>query len=115
MILTSLIAEILSILYRATEKILLRLLGSKLYTAMLRVKTLLIKQDTGKQGAQLRMDIWWAFQRGYKGVVTIDGNNKDSRAYPKTGKVPTKISFFKDNSELMKILLKNIIGAYNPQ
>lgn len=188
------------------------------------VNTLLIKRDIGRQGAQLRMGIWWALQRGYKGVITIDGNNKDSiedvprfidklkegydlvqgsrfikggkaintpfirtvsvklihapiisltahyrftdttnayraysakylqdkrvqpfrdifmtyellaylsvratqigmtaceipvtRAYPKTGKTPTKISFFKGNSELMKILLKNARGEYNPQ
>lgn len=38
-----------------------------------------------------------------------------TRAYPKTGKTPTKISFFKGNSELMKILLKNARGAYNPK
>ena len=191
---------------------------------VLHVNALLVKQDTGKQGAQLRMGIWWALQRGYKGVITIDGNNKDSiedvprfieklaegydliqgsrfvpggmaintpfirtvsvklihapiisltahqrftdttnayraysaryltdervrplrdvfmtyellaylsvratqigmraceipvtRAYPKTGKIPTKISFFKGNSELMKILLKNAFGAYNPK
>ena len=44
----------------------------------LKVNTLLIKQDLGKQGAQLRMGIWWALERGYKGIVTIDGNNKDS-------------------------------------
>lgn len=190
----------------------------------LRVNTLLVKQDVGKQGAQLRMGIWWALQRAYKGVITIDGNNKDSiediphfiekleegydfvqgsrfvkggravntpfirmvsvrlihapiisltahqrftdttnayraystryltdervqplrdifmtyellaylsvratqigmnaceipvtRAYPKKGKIPTKISFFKGNSELMKILLKNARGAYNPK
>ena len=188
------------------------------------VNTLLVKQDTGKQGAQLRMGIWWALERGYKGVITIDGNNKDSiedvprfiekleegydliqgsrfvkggvavntpwvrtiavrlihapvisltagqwftdttnayrgysrcyltdervqplrdifmtyellaylsvratqlgykaceipvtRAYPSTGKVPTKISFFKGNSELMKILIKNLFGAYKPE
>lgn len=189
----------------------------------LKVNTLLIKRDTGKQGAQLRMGIWWAMQRGYKGIITIDGNNKDSiedvpyfirklqegydlvqgsrfikggkavntpfirtvsvrlihapiisltahykftdttnafraysaeylqdervkplrnvfmtyellaylsvratqigykaceipvtRAYPKKGKVPTKISFFKGNWELIKILFKNCCGAYNP-
>lgn len=188
------------------------------------VNTLLVKQDAGKQGAQLRMGIWWALQRGYEGIITIDGNNKDSiedvphfieklkegydliqgsrfikggkaintpfirtvsvkfihapvisltahqrftdttnayraysrrylidervqplrdifmtyellaylsvratqiglkaceipvtRAYPKTGKTPTKISFFKGNSQLMKILLKNAFRAYNPQ
>lgn len=189
----------------------------------LNVNTLLIKQDIGKQGAQLRMGIWWALQRGYNGIITIDGNNKDSiedvphfieklkegydlvqgsrfikdgknvrtpvirtiavrlihapvisitahhrftdttnayraysarylkdnrvqplrdifmtyellaylsvratqigmkaceipvtRAYPSTGKTPTKISFFKGNMELMKILLKNARGDYKP-
>lgn len=189
----------------------------------LKVNTLLIKHDAGKQGAQLRMGIWWALQRGYKGIITVDGNNKDSiedvprfiekleegydfiqgsrfvkggkaintpfirnisvrlihapiisltarhwftdttnayraysvrylqdervkpcrdifmtyellaflsvratqigykaceipvtRAYPAQGKTPTKISFFKGNSELMKILLKNVVGSYNP-
>lgn len=187
------------------------------------INSLLIKQDVGKQGAQLRMGIWWALQRGYKGIVTIDGNNKDSiediphfiekleegydfiqgsrfadggkaintpfirtisvkyihapiisltarqrftdttnayraysakylmdervqplrdifmtyellaylsvrasqigmkaceipvtRAYPRRGKIPTKISSFKGNSELIKILFKNARGGYNP-
>lgn len=190
----------------------------------LKVNTLLVKQDVGKQGAQLRMGIWWALERGYKGVITIDGNNKDSiedvprfieklkegydfvqgsrfikggkavntpvirfvsvrcihapiisltahqhftdttnayraysaeylkdervqplrdifmsyellaylsvratqigrkaceipvtRAYPKRGKTPTKISFLKGNSELMKILIENAKGRYNPE
>ena len=190
----------------------------------LQVNTLLTKQDVGKQGAQLRMGIWWALRRGYKGIITVDGNNKDSiedvpnfieklkegydliqgsrfvkggsaintpfirlvsvrlihapvisltarqwftdttnayrgysaqylmdervkplrdifmtyellaylsvratqlgykaceipvtRAYPKSGKTPTKISFFKGNSELMKILFKNLFGAYQPK
>ena len=198
-----------------TEETRLRQLG---------INTLLVKRDTGKQGAQLRMGIWWALERGYKGVVTIDGNDKDSiedvprfieklkegyglvqgsrfvkggkaintplirtvsvrlihapvisltagqwftdttnafraysaeylkdtrvsplrdvfmtyellaylsvrasqlgyraceipvtRAYPKTGKTPTKISFFKGNSELMKILIWNAFGAYTPE
>ena len=189
-----------------------------------RVNTLLVKQDKGKQGAQLRMGIWWALERGYEGIITIDGNNKDSiediprfieklkegydlvqgsrfipggkaintpfirtlsvklihapiisltahkrftdttnayrayskkyltdervkplrdifmtyellaylsvratqiglkaceipvtRAYPQKGKTPTKISFFKVNSELMKILLKNAFGEYKPR
>lgn len=188
------------------------------------VNSLLTKMDTGKQGAQLRMGIWWALERGYTGIITIDGNDKDSiedvprfieklkegydliqgsrfikggkaintpwirtvsvrfihapiismtahqkftdttnayraysarylnddrvqplrdifmtyellaylsvratqlgyraceipvtRAYPKTGKIPTKISFFKGNSELLSILLKNARGAYNPE
>lgn len=189
----------------------------------LEVNTLLIKKDVGKQGAQLRMGIWWSLNRGYEGIITIDGNDKDSiedvpafieklkegydlvqgsrfikggkaintplvrtvsvkfihapvisltahqrftdttnayrgysarylsdervqplrdifmtyellaylsaratqigmkaceipvtRAYPKTGKTPTKISFLKGNSELLSILLKNAFGAYNP-
>lgn len=43
------------------------------------VNTLLIKYGAGKQGAQLRMGFWFALEvRGYKGVITIDGNNKDS-------------------------------------
>ncbi|MBP3809586.1 MAG: glycosyltransferase family 2 protein [Clostridiales bacterium] len=188
------------------------------------VNTLLVKQDEGKQGAQLRMGIWWALERGYKGIITIDGNNKDSiedvpkfiekleegydlvqgsrfikggkavntplirllavklihapvisltahqrftdttnayraysaaylkddrvqplrdifmtyellaylsvratqigmkaceipvtREYPPKGKTPTKISFFKGNSNLMKILFRNARGAYNPR
>lgn len=190
----------------------------------LNVNTLLVKQDIGKQGAQFRMGIWWLLQRKYKGIITIDGNNKDSiedvpyfieklkagydfvqgsrfikggraintpfirmisvkwihapvisltarqkftdttnafraysakylqdrrvqplrdifmtyellaylsvratqigmkaceipvtRAYPSTGKTPTKISFFKGNSELLIILFKNAVGAYKPK
>ena len=44
----------------------------------LEVNTLLIKKDIGKQGAQLRMGFWWALKRGYDGIITIDGNDKDS-------------------------------------
>lgn len=42
------------------------------------VNTLLTKLGPGKQGAQLRMGFDWALRRGYKGIVTIDGNDKDS-------------------------------------
>ena len=42
------------------------------------VNTLLIKKGPGKQGAQLRMGFYWALSRGYEGIITIDGNNKDS-------------------------------------
>ena len=189
----------------------------------LNVNSLLVKKDGGKQGAQLRMGIFWAFQRGYDCILTIDGNNKDSiedvpnfvekiragydfvqgsrfikggvaintplvrylavrlihapiislaarhwftdttnayraysakylkdervkplrdiftgyellaylssratqlnyraceipvkREYPAKGKTPTKISFFKGNVDLMKVLFKNLFGAYNP-
>lgn len=42
------------------------------------VNTLLVKKGPGKQGAQLRMGFYWALARGYEGIITIDGNNKDS-------------------------------------
>lgn len=42
------------------------------------VNTLLVKKDIGKQSAQIRMGFWWALNRGYEGIITIDGNNKDS-------------------------------------
>ncbi len=42
------------------------------------VNTLLVKTGAGKLGAQMRMAFAWAMKRGYKGVVVVDGNNKDS-------------------------------------
>ncbi len=42
------------------------------------VRALLTKTGPGKQGAQLRCGIYWALEQGYEGVLTIDGNNKDS-------------------------------------
>lgn len=42
------------------------------------VNTLLVKKDVGKQGAQFRMGFSYALERGYDGIITIDGNNKDS-------------------------------------
>lgn len=44
----------------------------------MKVNTLLIKTSSGKQSAQLRMGFDFARKRNYKGVITIDGNNKDS-------------------------------------
>jgi len=41
------------------------------------VNTLLKKLDAGQLGTQMRMAFGWALQRGYKGVVCIDGNGKD--------------------------------------
>ncbi|MGL6095521.1 MAG: glycosyltransferase family 2 protein, partial [Fimbriiglobus sp.] len=41
------------------------------------VNTLLTKTGPGKLGAQMRMAFAWALDRGYKGVVCIDGNGKD--------------------------------------
>ncbi|MEG2083523.1 MAG: glycosyltransferase family 2 protein, partial [Oscillospiraceae bacterium] len=42
------------------------------------VNALLVKTGAGKQGAQLRMGIYWALRRGYDGIITVDGNDKDS-------------------------------------
>lgn len=42
------------------------------------VNSLLIKKGSGKLSAQLRMGYWWALKRGYEGIVTVDGNGKDS-------------------------------------
>ena len=42
------------------------------------VAALLIKRGPGKQGAQLRCGIHYALENGYSGILTIDGNNKDS-------------------------------------
>ncbi len=41
------------------------------------VNTLLVKTGPGKLGAQMRMAFAWALDRGYRGVITMDGNNKD--------------------------------------
>lgn len=53
----------------STQESLLRDLG---------VNTLLVKNDEGKLGSQMRIAFSWALRKGYKGVVVIDGNNKDS-------------------------------------
>ncbi|WP_342479116.1 glycosyltransferase family 2 protein [Paenibacillus sp. FSL H7-0350] len=42
------------------------------------VRTLLVKKDTGKLSAQLRMGFAYALNQGYEGIITVDGNNKDS-------------------------------------
>ncbi|QWU15804.1 dolichol-phosphate mannosyltransferase [Paenibacillus sophorae] len=42
------------------------------------IKTLLVKKDSGKLSAQLRMGFAYALEQGYEGVITVDGNNKDS-------------------------------------
>lgn len=47
------------------------------------VNALLVKTGPGRLSAQLRIGLAWAMQRGYCGVVTIDGNDKDDpRAIP---------------------------------
>jgi dolichol-phosphate mannosyltransferase len=45
--------------------------------ARLGVNTLLTKSDTGKLGSQMRMAFAFALERGYEGVIVMDGNNKD--------------------------------------
>lgn len=42
------------------------------------VRALLIKNDKGKLSAQLRMGYFFALNEGYEGIITIDGNGKDS-------------------------------------
>lgn len=42
------------------------------------VNCLLIKKSSGKLSAQLRMGYYVALERGYEGIITIDGNGKDS-------------------------------------
>lgn len=41
------------------------------------VNTLLVKTGPGRLSAQMRMAFAWALDRGYRGVITIDGNGKD--------------------------------------
>ncbi len=61
------------------------------------VNTLLVKRDEGKQGAQLRMGFWWAMERGYRGIVTVDGNDKDS-----IGDVPAFIEKLEEGYDLVQ-------------
>lgn len=42
------------------------------------VSVLLTKQDKGKLSAQLRMGYAYALERGYLGIITVDGNGKDN-------------------------------------
>lgn len=63
----------------------------------LEVNTLLVKHDSGKQGAQFRMGLSWALDRGYKGFVTIDGNDKDS-----VEDVPSFISKLQEGYDLVQ-------------
>lgn len=44
----------------------------------IKVSALLIKTGPGKLSAQLRMGYSYILEKGYKGIVTIDGNNKDN-------------------------------------
>lgn len=41
------------------------------------INTVLVKRGPGRLSAQMRMALAWALERGYEGVVVMDGNNKD--------------------------------------
>lgn len=41
------------------------------------VKALIIKESPGRQGTQFRMGFSYALTEDYKGIITMDGNNKD--------------------------------------
>ncbi len=42
------------------------------------VRALLVKEDSGRLGSQLRIGYAWALEEGYEGIITVDGNGKDS-------------------------------------
>lgn len=42
------------------------------------VNTLLVKKGPGKLSAQLRMGYAYALEKGYQGIITVDGNGKDN-------------------------------------
>ncbi len=50
---------------------------SKAFLRKQKVRTLLIKKSPGKQGTQIRMGLAYAMKENYKGVIQVDGNNKD--------------------------------------
>ncbi len=43
----------------------------------MQVRSLLTLKSPGRQGTQLRMGFFYALGQGYKGIIQIDGNNKD--------------------------------------
>lgn len=47
------------------------------YLKSMGIRSLLIKRDEGKLGAQYRIGFAYALREGYKGIITVDGNNKD--------------------------------------
>ncbi|MGL4676060.1 MAG: glycosyltransferase family 2 protein [Brevinema sp.] len=47
------------------------------FLKLMNVSTILVKTGSGKQGAQFRMGFDYILTKGYKGIITIDGNNKD--------------------------------------
>lgn len=49
----------------------------KKFLKKMNVRTLLTMKSPGRQGTQLRMGFSYALRQGYKGIIQIDGNNKD--------------------------------------
>jgi glycosyltransferase involved in cell wall biosynthesis len=48
------------------------------------VRALLVKLGPGALSAQMRVGLHWCLEQGYRGIVTIDGNDKDdSSAVPR--------------------------------
>jgi dolichol-phosphate mannosyltransferase len=43
-----------------------------------KVNTLLVLEEKGQLGTQTQLAFMWAIENGYEGVITMDGNNKDS-------------------------------------
>jgi dolichol-phosphate mannosyltransferase len=50
---------------------------NKTFLRSCNVTTLLTKTSEGKQASQLRIGFSYALENGYKGIIQIDGNNKD--------------------------------------
>lgn len=46
-------------------------------TGFRQIRAVLVKTDSGRLSAQLRMAYAWCLQEGYAGIVTVDGNGKD--------------------------------------
>lgn len=62
-----------------------------------RVRALLTKLGPGKQGAQLRMGFAYALRQDYRGVVTIDGNGKDS-----VESIPSFVSALREGADFVQ-------------
>lgn len=49
----------------------------ELFLRSIGVRALLTKRDSGKLSAQLRIGYAYALNEGYKGIISVDGNDKD--------------------------------------
>ncbi|MBI2596874.1 glycosyltransferase family 2 protein [Candidatus Daviesbacteria bacterium] len=47
------------------------------YLQKMKIRSLITLKDSGRQGSQLRIAFSYALKEGYKGIIQIDGNNKD--------------------------------------